>query len=131
MEAKDLRIGNWVIEFHKRIQINMIDGVGVCGTVDGGMLEIKDLNPIPLTEEILLKCGFVYNGYKYDCDDGVERRVFEHKDYFGDFIEYDGYYLPKPYYFEDAFGENFKLKHLHQLQNLYFALTGEELNVEL
>ena len=47
MEAKDFRIENWVLENGSYRQIEADD-----------FYNPQLLNPIPLTEEILLKCGF-------------------------------------------------------------------------
>jgi len=81
-------------------------------TLDGklGKYYSSHFNPIPLTPEILEKCGFVSNPYQ----DRYE---------FGDIhVEYCG--------FRDICWVNGKphIEYLHQLQNLYFALTNEELN---
>lgn len=87
--------------------------------------------PIPLTEEILLKCGFCSNEYKngYIGID-VKRNVTT------DFV------LTKPFLMGEfqklytweyrAGGVPFfnQIEHLHQLQNLFFALIGQELQVK-
>ena len=70
-----------------------------------------DFQPIPLTEEWLLKFGF-------------ERKIG-----WDDLIYYaknnvDLYEFLSGYEYCD-----FHIKHVHQLQNLYFALTGEELKL--
>jgi hypothetical protein len=72
------------------------------------------IQPIPLTPEILEKCGFdrncilkIYQGVNIEWSYGKE--VWLTKE--GEVI----------YEFENT-------QHLHQLQNLYFALTNEELN---
>ena len=77
--------------------------------------------PIKLTEEWLLKFGFSVRkslGFEaYDLDD-----------------TYTIYYntTATPYGFELSFGVDFEIeiKHVHQLQNLYFALTGDELELK-
>ena len=121
MEANELRLNNWVNHCNKEVQITIHD------LFDIAVFEDDVFTPIPLTEEILLKFGF------------------EKTDDYGDII----YYEPKDrgnrnYYIcfdhEDiSFGLNVfgnctnllhddsNLQFLHQLQNLYFALTGEEL----
>lgn len=78
-----------------------------------------DFEPIELTPEILEKCGFVKPAHSYIGD------IFH-------LSEWDEY----PLNWCVAMNKNnaviiLKLKHLHQLQNLYFALTGEELEVKL
>jgi hypothetical protein len=138
MKTNELRIGNWVIGIQcdrseVEQQVDVINMMGDFAVTTHGWSELKpiELKPIPLTEEWMLKCGYKYDGYKYEYYDGQEeKRVFESENGLGDFVEIDGFFLPMPYYFGQAFGENFKLKHVHQLQNLYFALTGEELTIK-
>ena len=82
---------------------------------------LEDYEPIPLTEEWLERFGFSVRkslGFEaYDLDD-----------------TYTIYYntTATPYGFELSFGVDFEIeiKHVHQLQNLYFALTGEELTIK-
>lgn len=77
--------------------------------------------PIPLTEEILLKCGFekgsniIGDCYYIEHDFGVSDFVLN---------------ITKTSNFE-IYELDLKIDYLHQLQNLYFALTNEELTVNL
>jgi len=110
MQANELRINN------------LIAVKGFCVKVsketfkhieDGKVLEAE---PIPLTEEWLIKFGFVREGM-------LTMRL-------GEFT----------CYCEEDYIDNFCLgdielfdvipKYVHQLQNLYFALTGEELTIK-
>lgn len=75
-----------------------------------GSLE-KVYEPIPLTEEWLLKLGF----NKEECFYILKGVCLED--------EYDGRYRL------DGQSDCF-IKHVHQLQNLYFALTSVELEVK-
>jgi hypothetical protein len=119
MKASELRIGNLVDlgnRIAKVIEINHL----ACVVVD--LEETQDTiedyertKPIPLTEEWLLKFGFEldieddgYSKGKYKASVSDEGCIF--------FI-YDSYYPI----------EICEFKYIHQLQNLYFALTGEEL----
>lgn len=83
--------------------------------------EFTECNPIPLTEEWLLKFGFEKDGYN------------DHKSYYYTLNGFklnvdDGYlFLDNPNQLAEA--KSIKIKHVHQLQNLYFALTGKELEV--
>jgi hypothetical protein len=69
----------------------------------------KDLNGIPLTEEWLVTFGFEY----------IEEYKWWEIDWCNFTIDLGG-----EYEFEFAFHP---IKYVHQLQNLYFALTGKEL----
>lgn len=92
--------------------------------------DFNDLEPIPLTPEILEKCGWVTLDAESDIMTwGPEDDSFSISNNGGLDDERN-----QPYYF--ACDRNFielkrEIKYLHQLQNLYFALTGEELPVNL
>lgn len=68
-----------------------------------------DFTPITLTEDILLKCGFA--GFAMLINDGDKFEVSP--------------ILGCAWY--EALLISNRVTYLHQLQNLYFALTGEEL----
>jgi hypothetical protein len=68
--------------------------------------------PIPLTEEWLLRFGFEKKYKNYEM---------------GDFMFFKGS-CSRISYKLSLIGIN--IKHVHQLQNLYFALTGEELKLK-
>lgn len=84
-----------------------------------------DYQPIPLTEEWLMKFGyFADNGNKeiglmYSLDDDYSYGVFiEKRKYYFNFQTPDKQFIHK------------KIKYVHQLQNLYFALTNKELTAK-
>lgn len=130
MESRELRIGNLFIEEHSGKIIKVI-GLEEKRIVFSGMfLDKWQAKPIPLTEEILLKCGFEKFRESINWSDwklGDYRFHFRPKkdcaNCFG--IQIAGSSGHNITYF------NWNLKYLHQLQNLYFALTGEELEVKL
>lgn len=74
----------------------------------------RGAKPIPLTEEWLLKFGFVKHG-KYG---------YFYIDFFIVDLDMNG-----QFYMCDI-DIHIVLKHVHQLQNLYFACTGEELTLK-
>jgi hypothetical protein len=120
MKASELRLGNWVEQPNDGVTrvtavLNDLQIKTETGYVD------KYCRPIPLTEEWLLKFGFKdlpvnYMGF-YEFKIGT----------FSIIREQDEYCFP----YETYSGDNIDLeiKHVHQLQNLYFALTGEELEL--
>jgi len=130
MKANELRIGNKVDCFGIKEVDSIIrtangsfklivcekkeSGVSICESV---LIESVDLKPIPLTEEWLLKFGFDDNGIFVDDSRG--------------FLYWDGSSL----HISDSRDTNYTFvaicEHVHQLQNLYFALTNEELKIEL
>jgi hypothetical protein len=121
IEVRELRIGNWVDEDGKHINVYAIDEDGVNGCVnpnDGLEIEYIDAQPIPLTAEWLERLGFEKKagGISYD---KVKLSL-----YIGDTIlsEESG----RTYFNSWAILEHTP-KFVHQLQNLYFVLTGEEL----
>ena len=126
MEAKELMIGNYVnliADGHKHEPDTFkwsIDDYEYYETVMFNIL------PIPLTEWWLLKFGFekdidndyCFKGFHLE-DRNIDtflpvEKILKLKDNFG--CWYVGAYLRE-------------LKHVHQLQNLYFALTSKELTI--
>lgn len=134
MKAEELRIGNWVYNSTTRnnmqvypMMIPQLYNI----EKEYGSLKDSNIKPISLSEEILVKCGFTKvtldsnnpeEGHYYSlrllddkyCDislvGGDKNGIFE-------------VYL-FPY-------ENIRFQYLHQLQNLFHALTGKELEVKL
>lgn len=90
---------------------------------EGDVWEFDNNNPcqgIPLTEEILLKCGFDnFEGWitHEDCDFILECEDNSWEEPSIDVI-FEGRYLTC-------------IENLHQLQNLYYYLVGKELKVKL
>lgn len=126
MKANELRIGNYVnvpipeqcpfriddfeclsYEFIKVAQKQIINGKEVHPFTWYG----DDLQPISLTEEWLLKFGFEKVGFQF-IKDGIE--LFPIRDL----------------YYRGNFPIKSDIKYVNQLQNLYFALTGEELKLK-
>jgi hypothetical protein len=77
----------------------------------------QDFQPIPLTEEWLLNFGFEYHH-----DTPHPNKVFR-KLHTEGFIDLEQI---KHYYYGGSF-TSVECRYVHQLQNLYFALTGKEL----
>jgi hypothetical protein len=118
MKANELRIGNYVQSGRGIYTIGYIstDGIEAVLSEDKTLIINNSIifKPIPLTEQWLKDFGFRKVGYNEE-----ENDVFTIKD---DevWILWNGHKFILDQY------EN-EIKYVHQLQNLYFALTGEEL----
>ena len=120
MKVQELRIGNYVIDNLEICQVIQIESNGNVMTTCKSKFPIsnvEDLEPVKLTENVLLMCGFDENMVLSTIEGEIR--------YYGDGgINIGG---------EDSctLGMVYiaKCKYLHQLQNLYFALTGKELEV--
>jgi len=134
MKETDLRIGNWFKTFEidkdhgeEYFQIESFSqnkektlGVefrnGSCWSI------VELIDPIPLTEEWLVKFGFevkpnrAYEKYWKDFGD-MAILVDEDLEFYIHAESYEGETLRK-------------VEHVHTLQNLFFALTGEELEIK-
>ena len=121
MKANELRIGNWVNDESNTMpyQIRPNDIFPL------SMIENKGkAKPIPLTPEILGKAGFEKEPKKIDIYSKSRIRLWV--GFGGRCLAYlieegttTGHYIPNDIDF------------VHQLQNLYFTLTGEELQISM
>jgi hypothetical protein len=128
IQASELRIGNLIsfgslIGFNNLICIiNEIDEQGVVVKFQkNNELEWIDLfqfYPIPLTEEWLLKFGFEITKQTKE-----DNNIWTFK---GNECKFELEQIIK-FHLYDNMHFGIEVKHVHQLQNLYFALTGEEL----
>jgi hypothetical protein len=123
MKASELRIGNWL-----NINGGPAPILGGWFTLIASHREnlLPPHEPISLTPEILEKCGYIktdnqYKNSKSEC-----------------YVDYDTMFISEfngKFEFTilstDTNGYDVPLTSLHQLQNLYFALTGEELQINL
>lgn len=108
MKAEELRIGNWVKDENGPYQIKGEH-------LDEDNFPTIQTWEIPLTEEWLMKFGFTWKNFAFR--DGTFT-VRLHKEFYV-FLSIEGV---RPV--------QIKLDYVHQLQNLYFALTGKELTIK-
>lgn len=110
MRVEELRIGNLVTDKYA-------DGTKYITKVDVSQIEYPhNCEPIPLTEEWLVKLGFD-ECYKTKHKQGILKQYSKSR------IKFDVSNSGNIYYSH----KNIPIYDVHQLQNLYFALTGEEL----
>jgi hypothetical protein len=118
IKANELRIGNWVNVTDKDYQVTQILERGVnCGHI-GAMYDL--VKPIPITTEWLLKFGFKEKSkWTFVLNTPNGRMLTYH---LGTKIIHYG---------SNGYGSGeINCEYVHQLQNLYFALTGEELTIK-
>ncbi len=130
IKASELRIGNWVnvgsgytqvesIHFPKGIDLEVVDGNFV--SLDARYL-FDEIEPIPVTPGVLEGIGFEKrNGilsYQFWEKDGIQIKLFDDH-----FIRIN---------LTQFMTEEYQVKYtgVHQLQNLYLTLTGEELELK-
>jgi hypothetical protein len=133
MEVRELRIGNYVKCKSIDVEINDIGNAWHTHKPisDDGFnwvspkTRIKYYSEIKLTEEWLIKLGAVKDiegDYYIKNPKGVDMRFY--------LIEADEYNFIQETKFSYSPMANHKhIRHVHQLQNLYFALTGKELTI--
>ena len=116
MKARDLRIGNLIFDhecephYFEVEQISKYVGSELWIVYRKGSVKTKTAEGIPLTEEWLLKFGFTFSDMIYSFD-GFE--ILDLKQG----LEFYNHDYP------------IKIKYVHQLQNLYYALTQTELTL--
>lgn len=119
VKASEVRIGNWVEHSGGR-KPKMITCEDFWSHYDfqDGKDRFYYYDPIPLTPEILEQCGFEQSNEFDDTFRLNDFDIYYRKGYCEWVVDDRG----------DTEGTKPRLiKYLHQLQNLYFALTNEEL----
>lgn len=106
----ELRMGNYILSPDTgnpvKVELNHLKCI-----LDNQLFNGKSYSPIELTEEWLLNLGF--------------RKSFRGK-WQKDELAYDIYGGNGLY----MHGVTLEIKYVHQLQNLYFSLTGKELTIK-
>lgn len=115
----ELRIGNYVLINETLQQVAVIAGTTVklnSSEEVSDDYDLESIQPIPLTDDVLKQCGFVFHDYfKFWqlITTGIRSEMNISPDY--EVIDF----MRKPILK--------KLTSLHQLQNVYFMLKGREL----
>lgn len=112
IKPKELMIGNYLQCGKSTVEVAIIsENHFDCITVEDGMFIPNGIyNPIQLTKEWLVKFGFeIYGKYTYLIDFLLLENIDE--------------------YWSNS-NLRIKIQYVHQLQNLYFALTGDNLKIK-
>jgi hypothetical protein len=129
VNIKELMVGNWVSVFGRCTQIESlkIECPTLTELSSDDVISYEDIDPIPLTPEILIKCG-----YRLQC-----------RMNYGD-GEFDNYvmvnlrnpsfdiahYLDSNKFVAERDMPVYCIKTLHHLQNIYFVMLHEVLDIE-
>jgi len=123
MDCRELRIGNLIQDYLGNIvTVERIDKDGVLGHSPNpiGVTHGNSVEPIPLTDEWLKRFGLKIEALNGNSIEGVIGRYEGEDD-----IKYVVDFNPSEY--GDYNYTTKTIKYVHQLQNIYFTLTGEEL----
>lgn len=131
IQVKELRIGNHVtyvtdedIRTHDVITGIMQDCVLLAGS-EGKKQPLNNVEPVALTREVLKSSGFQFtNDDWYECAIKYGKLNFNLKYEVCSISDND-------YTNECILTEYNSVKYLHQLENIYFSLTGKELEIIL
>lgn len=134
MEAREIRVGskvnlNGADVTVKTIEYNPVsEEYFISVFEDARQIKVNYLSPIPITEELLLKAGFIETGYGWfdfnyfsDCNEAAETFTItiNIKSFRCGVYNPDGESTP-------AMTKKV-IQYIHQLQNLIYSLTGSEL----
>lgn len=141
IEINELRIGNLLSYDNQIVHVTRLsldiddeyeDQIGFCklGSVSNEIAAwnrslVDKLAPIPLTPEWMERCGFISTLSGDDFHSGI----------IWDDPKSDYHYCESGYFIDNRgdyghYCDIGDIKYLHQLQNLYFALTGDELIIK-
>ncbi|MCT3917541.1 hypothetical protein HZQ04_15885 [Elizabethkingia anophelis] len=129
MKSNELRIGNYVEYAGVICKVEGYSNEGL--ETNGVVAPISAYNPIQLTEEWLIKFGFQnYEAERYTPNQ-EDSEFFEYRLASG--ISYRDY-ICKPYHGWviklGDYDDSLEIMFVHQMQNIYFALNGEELTIK-
>lgn len=138
VKATELRVGNlvtlsdkqrkelWDNQIHAQNKFFEVKTIysdnDIALELDDEIVDINevDVDTIPFTEEWLLKFGFKDNEYSFDLKAKTKKITASWYSRVVSTGVRNGFYIKKYSH----------IKYVHQLQNLYFALTGEELTLK-
>jgi hypothetical protein len=139
IQANELRVGNYVTSDHFKdrdviVKVRLIGQEQAIVEHPNGLTEPMlyqvEMRAVTLTNDIIWSCG----GEQYDShenyiyiesDNNVELHIFNWKTPVGVANN-----VPTGAYYVMMNNTMVILKYLHQLQNLYFALSGKELEIK-
>lgn len=117
MDVRELRLGNLVEYDGLPCKVKLIEESGLAVLFEDGediWIDIWQFCPIPITEKWLLKFGFEKGEFLKNCWDNDELSIS----------------LENGVVVFGLMNSVVEMRYVHQLQNLYYCLTGKELTYE-
>ena len=141
MKANELRIGNWIKYEDKLVQVVQLSSLMILCQRDENQFLVncapKVFQPIELTEEVLLKIGFKNCNARYVDIYKIEKWIDEfnfisidYRDLRNSNTTLNITHINDETYNQCTLLKN-NIKYLHQLQNAYYCLTNQEMEVNL
>lgn len=127
IDAKELMIGSYVKDGSRIGKVTMISKSRIKVKLEHSLVVIDtqldckmlDVQPIPITEDWLLRFGFEKESdLSFSIINKLQIDLISNK--FSFYMKWG-----------NIMRQISTIKHIHQLQNLYFALTGEELSYRI
>jgi hypothetical protein len=135
IKLNEVRVGNWVCEDNGMYVPVGPDIILLIDHSQNIIVRDSDYSGIPITPDILTKSGF---DARDASDEGYSGLTFTLIHIIGDQMDYFTLvkYVDKDEYRFEFYSDESShirphrpLRYVHELQNLYFALYGEELNI--
>jgi hypothetical protein len=134
MNIKDLRIGNIIMRpccVDKVVEINKNGIIGIDRM--RGLITFNELEPIIITKEMLLENGFKSKGNYFEYTNDVDEMCIEFFDKYIRIGYAKMYHCPLDVT-ECEYGSEIDLPSplfVHTLQNIWYLLTGKELEIKI
>jgi hypothetical protein len=137
MKAQDLRIGNYVINWHgKECKVTFDHYLFHYDREQGFTEDWNSYKPIGLTEDWIKKFGFItmdaevdFMEYAKEFEEGSFRFSLYNDGGLNEANDYPFYITTTGQMKGWETEYKTEIKYVHQLQNLYYSLTGEELTI--
>jgi len=116
MKTTELRLGNYVKTKRTGFGICVVNSISYfsigLSSFYGEPFKIEEIESIPINENILLSMGF---------ENSTDEMFI--------YTDRETFYWRKFEGHLEVMGEKYFIKNIHELQNLYFTITGKELTV--
>ena len=122
LKLNDIRVGDWFVHLHGlgMLKIFTVESCCKCVVMGGDIVEVdyREMMPVGLSKAVLEHCGFKEEFSIYYYHDG--KIAYNLMARLVAYIDENGYH-----------GIPWRVEHLHQLQHIFYELTGKELECDM